>query len=36
MLLDTRWDAAVWPTAKATLRDALAARSRIRREGWFN
>lgn len=35
-LRGTRWDGAVSPTAGATLRDALAARSRIRQEGWFN
>jgi hypothetical protein len=36
MLLGTGWSVDVWPTATATFRDALRARSRIRREGWFN
>ena len=36
MLRGTRWDGEVWPTAQATLRDALEARRRILREGWFN
>jgi hypothetical protein len=35
-LLGTRWDSAVWPTARATFRDAIAGRNRIRRAGWFN
>ncbi len=36
MLLGTRWEAAVRPTAGATLRDAITACRRIQREGWFN
>lgn len=36
ILLRTRWNVEVWPTAKATLCDALGTRNRIRREGWFN
>jgi hypothetical protein len=36
VLLATRWRVEAWPTAQATLRGALRARSTIRREGWFN
>jgi len=35
-ILETRWDAATWPAAKAALRDVIAERSRLRRAGWFN
>lgn len=31
-----RWDAATWPTAKATLLDAMKERSKVARAGWFN
>ena len=36
LLLGTRWSTAVWPTARATLRQALVERTRVRRAGWFN
>jgi hypothetical protein len=32
----TPWGVEAWPSAQATLRGALRARSTIRREGWFN
>lgn len=31
-----RWDAATWPTAKATLLDAMKERSKVQRAGWCN
>jgi hypothetical protein len=36
MLLGSRWGVQAWPTAQAAFRGALRARSKIRREGWFN
>jgi hypothetical protein len=36
MLLGRQWDVTVRPTAKAALRDAVAARRRVQQEGWFN
>jgi hypothetical protein len=36
MFVGRRWDVTVRPTAEAALREALAARRRIRQEGWFN
>jgi hypothetical protein len=36
MLLGTRWGVRAWPATQATFRGALRARSKIRREGWFN
>jgi hypothetical protein len=35
-ILETRWDNATWPTAKATLKQALEERKKIRRAGWMN
>jgi hypothetical protein len=32
-ILETRWDKATWPTAKATLKRALEERKEIRRQG---
>lgn len=32
----TRWDSVTWPTAKATLLDAVEERSKVARAGWFN
>src|SRR2546425_1665050 len=31
-ILETRWDARAWPTAKATLKQALEERKKIRRQ----
>jgi hypothetical protein len=36
VLLGTRWRVQAWPAAQAAFRGALRARSKIRREGWFN
>jgi hypothetical protein len=36
VLHGSRWGIDAWPTTQATLRGALRARSKIRREGWFN
>ncbi len=35
-IASTSWDRAVWPTARATLEDALDTRRRLLQEGWFN
>ena len=35
-ILETRWDNRTWPTAKATLRQVLEERKKIRRAGWMN
>ena len=35
-LISTRWGLQAWPSAQAMFRGALRARSKIRREGWFN
>jgi hypothetical protein len=32
----TQWDSVSWPTAKATLLDAVKERSKVQRAGWFN
>jgi hypothetical protein len=36
VILETRWDATRWPTAKRELRNALDERRRIARAGGFN
>jgi len=35
-ILGTPWDNKTWPTAKATLKQALEERKKIRRAGWMN
>ena len=35
-ILGTTWDEETWPTAKTELARALAMRSRLAREGWWN
>ncbi len=35
-MLTAHWDAETWPQVKAEFKKALALRSRIAREGWFN
>jgi hypothetical protein len=35
-MLHTPWDEPTWKRIKPEIRNALAARSRIEREGWFN
>ncbi len=34
-MLQTRWDAQIWPQVKTEFKKALALRSRIERAGWF-
>lgn len=35
-ILERRWDDKTWPTAKATLPEALKEWGKIRRVGWFS
>jgi len=35
-ILATRWANKTWPTAKASLKQALEERKKIRRAGWMN
>jgi hypothetical protein len=35
-VLNTHWDDTTWPTAKKVVRDAITARARLARAGWFN
>lgn len=34
--LSMRWDDATWPAARTVARDAIKARARVARAGWFN
>ena len=36
VMLHTRWSAEAWLVGRVEFRRALAARSEIRRAGWFN
>jgi hypothetical protein len=36
IILQTRWNAYVWPQVRVEFKKALALRSEIRRAGWFN
>jgi hypothetical protein len=35
-IIETRWHSVTRPLMKATLKEALAERSRVRKAGWFN